>query len=410
MPVRHAAALIAIALAVTISLAACGGDDPSAGSAPSPDPSAEPTTAAAPDTSPTPSPEPTAGSPEPDPQPEPTSTFAGVAASGVPQPGQASDVVTGLDVPWDLAFLPDGSALVTLRDLARVLRVSADGSTAPVTADGDDGRVAGVAPDGEGGLLGITTDATAEHVFVYVSAADENRVVRYDWDAAANTLASPTTVVAGIPRSEVHNGGRIDLGPDGFLYVATGDARDTGASPQPGSLAGKILRVTTEGEAAPGNPIAGSPVWSLGHRNVQGLGWSEDGTLWASEFGQNTTDELNVIEGGTDYGWPRVEGVGDVEGLRDPVATWSPDQASPSGVAVADDAVYLAALRGQRLWRVPIADGRVAGEPEAYLTGELGRLRHVEVAPDGSLWLLTSNTFRGDPREGDDRIVRLPLG
>jgi glucose/arabinose dehydrogenase len=408
MPVRHATALTATALAVTISLAACGGDDPSAGSAPSARPSAEPTTAAAPDVSP--APEPTAGSLEPDPQPDPTSTFAGVAASGVPQPDGASDVVTGLDVPWDLAFLPDGSALVTLRDQARVLRVAPDGVTTPVTADGEDGRIAGVAPDGEGGLLGITTDATADHVYVYVSAAEENRVVRYDWDASANTLASPTTVVAGIPRAEVHNGGRIDLGPDGFLYVATGDARDTGASPQPGSLAGKILRVTTDGEPAPGNPIPGSPVWSLGHRNVQGLGWSGDGTMWASEFGQNTTDELNVIEGGADYGWPRVEGVGGVEGLRDPVATWSTDEASPSGVAVTGDAVYLAALRGQRLWRVPIADGQIAGEPEAYLAGGLGRLRHVEVAPDGSLWLLTSNTFRGDPREGDDRIVRLPLG
>lgn len=395
-----------VALLALVVVAGCASDDPGVDAAGSEASTSSPSSAPAPETST--APEVTTASPSP--SPEPTSTFADGVAAGVPQPGQATDVVTDLEVPWDLAFLPDGSALVTLRDQARVVRVSPDGSTTPVTADSEDGGVAGVAPDGEGGLLGITTDATAEHVFVYVSASEENRVVRYDWDSEANTLSSPATVVAGIPRSEVHNGGRIDLGPDGFLYVATGDARDTEASPEPGSLAGKILRVTVDGEPAPGNPIPGSPVWSLGHRNVQGLGWSDDGTMWASEFGQNRTDELNIITSGADYGWPRVEGVGGVEGLQDPAATWDTDEASPSGIAVADDAVYLAALQGRRLWRVPITDGQVAGEPEAYLDGDLGRLRHVEVAPDGSLWVITSNTFRGDPREGDDRIVRLPLG
>ncbi len=341
--------------------------------------------------------------------PTPTST-ARVATSGTPDASAARDVVTGLPVPWDLAFLPDGSALVTLRDEARVVRVGADGTTTPVAADGEDGRVAGVVPGGEGGLLGVTTDATAEHVFVYVSGAEDNRVVRYAWDGAADVLRDPVAVVTGIPRSEVHNGGRIDLGPDGMLYVATGDARERDDAPDPGSLAGKILRVTTDGEPAPGNPDPASPVWSSGHRNVQGLGWSADGTMWASEFGQDTTDELNVVRPGEDHGWPTVEGAGGVPGLTDPVVTWRTDDASPSGIAVTDDAVYLAALRGRRLWRVPVGPGgAVTGEPQVVLDG-LGRLRHVEVAPDGSLWVLTSNTFRGEPREGDDRVVRLPLG
>ena len=132
--------------------------------------------------------------------------------------------------------------------------------------------------------------------------------------------------------------------------------------------------------------------------------------MWASEFGQDTFDELNVIRPGADYGWPQVEGAGGVEGLTDPVVTWRTDDASPSGITVTDDAVYLAALRGRRLWRVPIGTGgAVTGEPAVALDG-LGRLRHVEVAPDGSLWVLTSNTFRGEPREGDDRLVRVPLG
>jgi glucose/arabinose dehydrogenase len=354
-----------------------------------------------------PSPAPSPSEPEPEPEPEPTSTFADLPA-GTPDAAAAEDVATGLDVPWDLAFLPDGTALVTLRDEARVVHLDPDGTVSEVSADGDGGTVAGVAPDGEGGLLGITTDATAEHVFVYLTGADDNRVVRYAWDRDTLTLTEPVAVVTGIPKAEVHNGGRIDLGPDGFLYVATGDARDTAASPDTGSLAGKVLRVTTDGEPAPGNPEAGSPVWTSGHRNVQGLGWSADGTMWASEFGQNTTDELNRLRAGGDHGWPQVEGVGDVEGLTDPVATWGTDEASPSGIAVTADAVYLAALRGERLWRVPVEGAEVAGEPEVALDG-LGRLRHVEVAPDGSLWLLTSNTFRGDPREGDDRVVRVPL-
>ncbi len=342
------------------------------------------------------------------PEPEPTTT-ARAAASGVPDPAGVTDVVTGLAVPWDLAFLPDGSALVTLRDEARVLRVTADGSVTPLAADGPDGRVAGVVPGGEGGLLGITTDATAGSVFVYLSGADDNRVVRYALDQAAGTLSAPVPVVTGIPRSEVHNGGRLDLGPDGMLYVATGDARDRDAAPDPASLAGKILRVTPDGAPAPGNPDPASPVWSSGHRNVQGLGWSADGTMWAGEFGQDTTDELNVVRPGADHGWPEVEGAGGVPGLTDPVVTWRTDDASPSGIAVTDDAVYLAALRGQRLWRVPVGPGgTVTGEPQVALDG-LGRLRHVEVAPDGALWVLTSNTFRGDPREGDDRVVRVPL-
>lgn len=415
-PARARAAAAAVLAAVTI--AACGGGGGGEVEAPAstPDPAPEDTVASgtgagagagaggdAPATG-------AAADATADAAPTPDPTSA-APVTGVPLVDQTADLATGLDVPWDVHFLPDGTALVTLRDEARVLLVSPAGDVTPLTAGGQGGRVSPTTPDGEGGLLGVTADAAGEQVFVYVTTSQDNRVLRYDLDRATATLASPVEVVTGIPRFRVHNGGRIDIGPDGYLYIATGDARDRSAPPDPSSLAGKILRVTLDGQPAPGNPFPGSPVWSSGHRNVQGLGWSPDGTMWASEFGQDQTDELNVIVPGANYGWPEVEGVGGGPGLTDPVVTWTPDEASPSGITVTGDAVYVAALRGERLWRVPVAPGgQVTGEPEAYLEGDLGRLRHVEVAPDGSLWLLTSNTFRGDPRPGDDRIVRLPLG
>jgi glucose/arabinose dehydrogenase len=169
--------------------------------------------------------------------------------------------------------------------------------------------------------------------------------------------------------------------------------------------------VTRDGTPAPGNPFPGSPVWTLGHRNVQGLGWAADGTMYASEFGQNRLDELNLIQPGSNYGWPNVEGSDGEGGFVDPLVTWSTGEASPSGLVVTGDAVYLAALRGARLWRVPLVGPGAVGAPEAYLVGELGRLRDVVVAPDGrGLWLLTNNTARGQPAPDDDKLVALPLG
>src|SRR5665647_424578 len=226
-------------------------------------------------------------------------------------------------------------------------------------------------------------------------------------DAMAGTLGDLQPVFAGIAAASYHNGGRIAFGPDGMLYVATGDAGATGRSQDPSSPGGKILRLTPDGAPAPGNPTEGSPVWSMGHRNVQGLGWDASGRMFASEFGQNTWDELNVITPGANYGWPGVEGSAGVAGMTDPLVVWGTDSASPSGVAVTDRAVYLVALRGERLWVVPFA-GAGLGQASAVLVGELGRLRDVVVGPDGALWVLTNNTDgRGSPRAGDDRVVRL---
>jgi glucose/arabinose dehydrogenase len=318
-----------------------------------------------------------------------------------PVPSRPAVVASDLDVPWGLAFLPDGSALVTLRDRGEVLQVREGEPTRSL------GAVAGVAPQGEGGLLGVAVSpdfARDGTVFVYLTAAQDNRVVRLH--LAGDTLTPEAVVVAGIPRSGNHNGGRLAFGPDGYLYIATGDAGEPSRAQDRDSLGGKILRVDADGRPAPGNPF-GNRVWSLGHRNVQGMAWDADGRMFASEFGQDTWDELNVIEPGGNYGWPQVEGMGD--GFVEPVAVWRTDEASPSGLAVTGDAVYLAGLRGETLWRVPLtADG--VGTTQALLQREYGRLRAVEPAPDGSLWVLTGNTDgRGDPRDGDDRILRVAV-
>jgi glucose/arabinose dehydrogenase len=195
-----------------------------------------------------------------------------------------------------------------------------------------------------------------------------------------------------------------------MLYVGTGDAGETSRAQDPASPNGKILRLTPAGDPAPGNPAADSPVYSLGHRNVQGLAWDSAGRLFATEFGQQEQDELNLIVAGRNYGWPQVEGRGDTDGGRytNPLVTWSTSDASPSGLAIAGDTAYIAALRGERLWTVSLA-GDTVGRPVARLEDRYGRLRTVQVAPDGALWLTTSNTDgRGDIRAGDDRVLRFP--
>lgn len=304
-------------------------------------------------------------------------------------------IASNLEAPWGIAFLPDGSALVTERDSGRILSVTPSGAVTEVQ------RLTEVVASGEGGLLGIAISpgyATDKWVYVYYTAAADNRIARLHLGEA------PQPILTGIPKAGNHNGGRIAFGPDGFLYAGTGDAAQRDRAQDRGSLGGKILRLTPDGRPAPGNPFPDSPVYSYGHRNVQGLAWDSTGQLFASEFGQNRYDELNRITAGGNYGWPTVEGTGGGKDFIDPVATWATSDASPSGIAILDDRVYLACLRGQKLYRIG-TDGTGA---QALLSDEYGRLRAVTPAPDGSLWILTSNRDgRGNPTTADDRILRL---
>jgi glucose/arabinose dehydrogenase len=333
----------------------------------------------------------------------PTQTAA-PGTSG-PAPAVIGTIATGLEVPWGLAFLPSGDAVVTERDSARVLTIS--GADHAVTQVGTIGEAA---PQGEGGLLGVAVSPSFDQdhlLYFYVSSDDDNRIVTATLDGGQ--LSDTEPILTGIPLGAIHDGGRLAFGPDGMLYASTGETGDRDIAQDRDNLGGKILRLTPEGEPAPGNPFD-SEVWSFGHRNVQGLAFVGD-QLWASEFGQNTFDELNRIDEGANYGWPLVEGTGGAaEGYTDPQATWGTDVASPSGLAYLDGALWMGALRGSRLWKIPV-DDQSAGQPEAYFVGEYGRMRTVVAAPDGNLWVTTSNRDgRGDPAEDDDQILLVSPG
>lgn len=389
--------MLAVVAALATTLAGCSGQA-------TPGPSATTISLTAPATTP-PQPSPT---PPTDRRP-PSAGPSGTTETAGPATLQVGTVATGLDTPWGMDFLPDGRAVVTSRDTATVSLVDPAG---PVTTVG---TIDGVVPGGEGGLLGVAVspDFTDDHrLFVYFTAADDNRIATVELVDGA--LRNQQVGFTGIPKAGIHNGGRLAFGPDGLLYVGTGDAGDRPSAQDPDALGGKILRLTPELQPAPGNPtdppLAGGAGFDLGHRNVQGLAFDEGGRLWAAEFGQNTWDELNLIQAGADYGWPEVEGVGDDPRFVDPQRVWSTDEASPSGIAYWAGSIWMAGLRGQQLWQIPIVDGDTA-DPIPHLTGAYGRLRTVAVAPDGSLWLVTSNTDgRGDVRDGDDRILRLQAG
>jgi glucose/arabinose dehydrogenase len=388
---RSALSLAVTLVAAAVVSAACGGDsDEGSGGIVAP-------SVATPTTSETTTPSTSATTTSPTTTPAPSRT-----SRTTPVPTELRVVARDLDVPWGLAFLPDGSALLTTRDEAGLVQVR-EGAR-PVRL----GTVRGVEPGGEGGLLGIAVSpdfATDASIFVYYTASQDNRVVRMTFEGGR--ARDPVPIVTGIPKAGNHNGGRLAFGPDGYLYVTTGDASDGSNSQDRGSLGGKILRITKDGKAAPGNPFQ-SRVWTWGHRNVQGIAWDSDGAMYASEFGQNTWDELNLIKPGLNYGWPEVEGKAGVRGFTDPLAQWATSDASPSGIAIADGAVYMAALRGESLWRIPV-DGADAGTPRRLLAGEYGRLRDVVTGPDGRLWVLTSNTYRGNPRADDDKVLVFPV-
>ncbi|MGP9018388.1 PQQ-dependent sugar dehydrogenase [Streptomyces sp. BR1] len=339
---------------------------------------------------------------------EPTST-----AQLPPEKGSVKVVRTlaeGLKSPWGVAPLPDGGLLVASRDDGTVTRIDAAGKKTLL------GTVTGVKPGGEGGLLGLALSPSyaSDHlVYAYFTTESDNRVARMLYDdkrPAGQQLGAPDTVLRGIPKGTIHNGGRIAFGPDKMLYAGTGETGERGLAQDKKSLGGKILRMTPDGQPVHGNPEADSVVYSYGHRNVQGLAWDDAGRLWASEFGQDTWDELNLIGPGENDGWPLVEGKGNKPGLVDPVEQWRTADASPSGIAYAAGSIWMAALRGERLWRIPLNGAKPLAEPEAFLKSQYGRLRTVIATGPHTLLLVTSETDgRGTPRPGDDRILELDV-
>ena len=401
-PLRLAATPMALAAALALLLSACtssAADQPA-------DPVTTPASSAplTPSTTPAPSGSPTAAP-----------SGSGIAIPDIDAAALTvrGEVATNLPAPWGVAYLPDGSALVSLRDSGEILRIAPRGLDANGVV-----TVVGTVPDvehsGEGGLLGIAVGpsfAADRRVYAMYSTASDNRIAYLTLGADSASLSAPTPILVGLPTSGNHLGGRLVFGPDGMLYASTGDAGQTSRSQDRASLSGKILRLTPDGAVPPGNPFGDSLVWSMGHRNVQGLAFDAEGRLFASEFGQNTWDELNLIQAGANYGWPTVEGKSDDPRFTPPLVQWATSDASPSGIAIVGDAVVIAALKGERLWVVPYtASGATVtvDEPVALLRGEYGRLRNVSVAPDGSVWVLTNATDgRGDPHPGDDRILRL---
>lgn len=379
---RPGARRLALTVAVVLgsaALAACAPVEPPGRE---PDPSAS---ASSPPSAPAPS---ASLSPSPVPSPQPSALVL----------DERRVAAEGLAAPWSIAF-HEGRALVSERDSGRIVELDGDGGVREV------GVVPGVRAGGEGGLLGIAVRDGL--LYAYFTAAGENRVERFRLDGEPIALGAGEEVLAGIPAAGNHNGGRIAFGPDGMLYATAGDAGDRSSARDPEALSGKILRMTPEGDVPADNPFPGSLVYSLGHRNPQGIAWAPDGTMYASEFGQDTWDELNVIEPGGDYGWPEVEGAAGRAGMIDPVLQWSPADASPSGIAIAGETLYLANLRGERLREVPLG---VPSSWTDHLVGQEGRIRDVVVAPDGELWVLTNNTDgRGEPRAGDDRILAFGL-
>jgi glucose/arabinose dehydrogenase len=386
---RRTAALASLAALTAVLLTACSSDD-------DPESSPNDTVTATPGTS--------------APTTEPTDTESSSTAPTTPpaDPGPVKvlkTIATGLAAPWGIGFLPNGDAVVTERDTRRVLLLEAPsydvkqvGLISAAVSNGDEG--------GEAGLLGVAVSpdfASDRMLYFYLSTATDNRIVKATLEKGR--LGAPQVILDGIPNGAIHDGGRLAFGPDGYLYASTGETGNGELAQDKSTLAGKILRITTDGDPAPGNPFPGSEIWSYGHRNVQGLAFDDQDRLWSSEFGYHTYDELNLIEPGDNYGWPMVEGRGDQKGLVNPQVVWETDVASPSGLAWLDGELWLASLRGERLWRIDV-HGAHASNPTDFFVGQYGRMRTVAVTPEGKLWVTTSNRDgRGDPRAGDDRIL-----
>jgi len=325
-------------------------------------------------------------------------------------PAAVSVVAEELEIPWDIAFLPEGGMLVTERT-GHLIAIAKDGAQTEIPIDG-------VARGGEGGLLGIVLHPEfARNHFLYLymgvkSAANQtqNRVIRYTYEGGV--LTQNKVIITGIPGAIYHDGGRMEFGPDSLLYITTGDATTPTLAQDKASLAGKILRLHDDGDVPVGNPF-GTAVYSWGHRNPQGLAWDAADRLWESEHGPTGElsacchDELNLIKPGSNYGWPTIIGDQTKVGLQAPAWQSGDGTWAPASLAYLKGSLYFGGLMGKALYRATLDGERVTGL-ETFYKNEYGRIRTVRVGPDDMLYLTTSNRDgRGDPVAGDDKIIRI---
>ncbi|PTA46546.1 PQQ-dependent sugar dehydrogenase [Micromonospora sp. RP3T] len=323
----------------------------------------------------------------------------------------ATVVTTEKDLPWGLVQLPDGTVLYGRRDLFDIVAMNPDGTNK--RSIGTVPNVAGT--NGEGGVLGLAVSATftTDHwLYIYHTTTTDNRIVRIRYDGTLQT-ATEQVLVTGIPRNKYHNGGRLRFGPDGKLYAAAGDGQDPDVAQDTDNLGGKVLRLNPDGTVPADNPF-GNHVWSYGHRNPQGLAFDSQGRLFEQEFGNNVMDETNIIVKGGNYGWPACEGTsGDCANpnLRAPVRTYPVADASCSGIAIVRDVLYIACLRGNRMYRAEIS-GNTLTNLQQYFVGTYFRLRTVEPTVDGNLWLTTSTGGDKDsiPNNSNEKILKVTLG
>ncbi|ROS31739.1 PQQ-dependent sugar dehydrogenase [Cellulomonas sp. PhB150] len=335
-----------------------------------------------------------------------TGAACGSAICSVQQVG------TDTDIPWGLVTLPDGTILYSRRDAQDIVRLNP--ATGAKTTVGTVPNVSGT--DGEGGLLGLAiapTYASDHWLYVMHTSPTDNRIVRFKVENNLLVTSSEQVLLSGILRNKFHDGGRLRFGPDGKLYASTGDAQNGDNAQNISSLNGKVLRLNPDGTVPSDNPF-GNYVWSYGHRNPQGLAFDSQGRLWEQEFGNAVMDETNLITKGGNYGWPACEGTSGTcgtAGYLAPKRTYPTADGSCSGIAIVRDVLYVACERGTRLYREVIS-GTSLTDVQTYFTGTYGRLRTVEPAPDGGLWLTTSTAGDKDSiaNNSNEKILHVTLG